>query len=135
VVGDNSRALFLEEERRAADADTVAVAEARAGDGLAVDDRVAAEREIFQFESAGHQVDGGMARADELVFEEVDFAIRRAADVRGIAIEDELLAGDQASEDAEPARLGGIFDQGRGECGYDADGDQGYKPADPRRAA
>src|SRR5688572_19599631 len=103
--------LLLEQEARRPDLHAVAVAEAGAGDGLVVDQRLSAQRKVFQLEPAADQVDGGVAAADALVLEQVGLAVRGGADVRGVAVEDELLARDKPLDDADPAGLGGILDQ------------------------
>src|SRR4051812_12883319 len=117
--------FLLERERGAADLDLVAGAEAVAGDAAAVDEGRAAEGEVFEVEAAGDDVDGGVAAADGGVLEQVDVAVGARADVRRRAVEDELLAGDEALDDLEPAGLGGVLDQARGEAGDQADGDGG----------
>src|SRR3954453_4320891 len=101
VIRGRSKALLLlgfllERERGAADLDLVAGAEAVAGDAAAVDEGRAAQREVFEVEAAGNDVDGGVAAADGGVLEQVDVAVRGAADVRRRGGEDGLLAGGEA---------------------------------------
>src|SRR4051794_11409988 len=104
------RRFLLKHEQRRTDLDPVPISESAAIDGLAVDEGGLAEREVFQLEAAGDDVDGGMAAADLGGAEEVDLAVRAAADEGRAAVEDELLAGDQPLGDAEPAGLGDVLD-------------------------
>ena len=79
--------------------------------GLSVDERFGAQRQVFDFDADGGDVNGGVALADLWVFEEVDLAVGGAADVSWVAIKNELLAGDDAGGDFKPAGFGGIFDE------------------------
>src|SRR5687768_5186399 len=117
-----SLGLLLEQETGGADLHPVAVAQARAGNGLVVHHRLGPEGEVFQLEAAGHEVDGRVAAADAGVLEQVNLAIWRRPDVRGVAVEDELLAGDESLDHPDPAGLGRVLDDAGPEPGDDADG-------------
>jgi hypothetical protein len=118
--------FFLEEEGGGSDEDLVAMAEALAGNWFAVDVRGCAEWEVFDFDAAAlKEVDGGVASADFGIAEEIDLAIGSRADVRGVAVEDELFSGDESCGDFEPAGAGGAFEESRGGAGDGADADHG----------
>ena len=129
-LGSGGFYFFLEGEGCGADLDLVAGAEADSAYGFAVDEGGRAEGEIFEIEAAWDNVNGGVAAAYGGIFEKVNVAIGRGADVGCGAVENELLAGDEACDDFDPAGLGGIFDETRGSAGDEADGDKGDASGD-----
>ena len=86
--------------------------EADSCDGNAVDECGASpERQVFDIDATGDEMEGGVTPADFGIAKEVDLAVGGAADVSWIAVEDELLAGDESGGHAEPVGFGGAFDK------------------------
>ena len=64
--------------------------------GAAVDQRDGADWKIFDFDASFEQVNRCVTAADLGIAKKVNLAIRGRADVRGVAVENELFSGDEA---------------------------------------
>src|ERR1035441_1488328 len=77
-----------------------------------------------------HDMHDGMAATDTGVAEQINLAFRGAADERWIAVQNELLAGNETGGDLQPAALGGVFDEARAGAGENTDCQQGDQAAE-----
>src|SRR5437667_10152972 len=111
VFGRSRLRLLLKPECRDADLNAVATAQSGALHGVAVHEGFGAERKIFDLKSPADDMHRRMPAADLRVLEKIDVTLRRRANVSGITIEHELLAGKDAFCNFEPAGFHDLLQQ------------------------
>src|SRR5206468_7695755 len=92
------------------DLDLVAALQTPPLDGLSGDARAGGRALVLELVVLSDAVDGGVTRSDVGVLEEVDLALGRRSDPRGVPVQDELLAGDRTTQELHPGLAGDELD-------------------------